>query len=225
VKEKFWAKDWFAALAFALVFIILAFGIFADAFESLERYSYDLGVRARQRQPSERIAVIAIDDQSIANLGRWPWPRNLHAQMIDKLSQGGAKVIGNTVFYSEAQQDPGLKYVTEISQQLAASPLMQAIPGEIQTFVPSWMMPAANRTRSRVSPTPTSSRRCSGNTSRRSKRWRRDSRKRARSCPRTTCWANPWRNPAAWFCRCCSNSRPPRAAPTSRCPISCGATP
>lgn len=134
MKNGFWTTDGFAALLFALIFVVAAYGILADSFQSLERYTYDLGVRARERTPTDRIAVVAIDDHSIQNLGRWPWPRELHAQMIDKLRESGAKLIANTVFYSEAQQDPGLAAVIEIGETLAASPLTQAIPAEIETF-------------------------------------------------------------------------------------------
>ncbi|MGH8457166.1 MAG: CHASE2 domain-containing protein, partial [Stenotrophobium sp.] len=133
-KQKIWKKDGFAAAAFTVVFIIVAYGILGDSFQGLERSAYDMGVRGRDRTPSNRIAVIAIDDQSIQNLGRWPWPRTLHAQMIDKLREGGAKVIGNTVFYSEAEQDPGLQVINDVAATLAKSPLTQQIPGEILTF-------------------------------------------------------------------------------------------
>ena len=43
-----------------------------------------MGVRATTRAPSDRIAVIAIDDTSIANIGRWPWSRDVHARMTDE---------------------------------------------------------------------------------------------------------------------------------------------
>ena len=132
--QKFWSKDWFAAVVFAFLFAVLAYGVFADSFQSLERYAYDLGVRARSRTPSDKIAVIAIDDDSIRNLGRWPWPRNLHAKMIDLLRDGGAKVIGNTIFYFEEQADPGLHFVNEVSALVANSSLSGQAATEIQTF-------------------------------------------------------------------------------------------
>ena len=43
--------------------------------------------------------MIAIDDTSIANLGRWPWPRDLHAKMTDLLTGAKAKVVANTAFF------------------------------------------------------------------------------------------------------------------------------
>src|SRR3546814_12818254 len=80
VKERLWQRDGFAALAFALVFALLAYGVFADSFQSLERSTYDLGVRRRDRAPSARIPNIAMDDHSIRNPGRRPWPRPPPAQ-------------------------------------------------------------------------------------------------------------------------------------------------
>ncbi|MGH8446075.1 MAG: CHASE2 domain-containing protein, partial [Solimonas sp.] len=134
MKEKLWTRDWFAALAFAIVFAVLAYGVFADSFQSLERYTYDLGVRSRERTPSDRIAVVAIDDASIRNLGRWPWPRALQAQLLDKLREGGAKVVGNTALYLEPEQNASAEALKALSAQLAASPLTQQIPAEIETF-------------------------------------------------------------------------------------------
>jgi len=57
------------------------------------------------RPASDDIVIVAIDDKSIQAFGVWPWPRSLHAQMIDALSAAGAKVIGYDVTFSEAS-DP-----------------------------------------------------------------------------------------------------------------------
>ncbi|MGH8481313.1 MAG: CHASE2 domain-containing protein, partial [Nevskiaceae bacterium] len=133
MKERFWSKDWFAALAFVLVFLVLAFGVFSDGFQGLERYAYDLGVRARDRAPSDKVAIIAIDEQSIRNLGRFPWPRNLHAAMMDLLREGGAKAVGNSVLFTEAQEDPGLQYINEIAGLIEQS-VVGAAPAEIASL-------------------------------------------------------------------------------------------
>jgi serine/threonine-protein kinase len=44
----------------------------SDLIPNLERNAYDLGVAATTRTASDRIAVIAIDDASLENIGRWP---------------------------------------------------------------------------------------------------------------------------------------------------------
>ncbi len=107
----FWKKDWFLGLALALVML---FATNTAVIQGLERTAYDWGVRASSRAPSDRIAVIAIDKQSIDNIGRWPWPRDVHAKMVDILAKAKAKVIGYTVFFSEPQRDPGLGFVMKL---------------------------------------------------------------------------------------------------------------
>jgi len=84
-------SDWLVGAGITVVMLVLAL---SGLLQGLERKAYDLGVQAATRQPSDKIAVIAIDDQSIANLGRWPWSRELHARMVDLLAGAGAKVIG-----------------------------------------------------------------------------------------------------------------------------------
>ena len=112
--------DWAVALVICLVFAAAAL-LRLDALDGLEQVAYDLGVRTSERTPNDRIAVIAIDDQSIDNLGRWPWPRNIHAEMLETLASGGAKVVGNTIFYSEPQDDPGLRYIEKLRATYRAS--------------------------------------------------------------------------------------------------------
>jgi CHASE2 domain-containing sensor protein len=119
-KESFWKKDWLVGLGVALLFFL---GANSELMQSLERKAYDLGVLATSRAPSDKIAIIAIDDQSIANLGRWPWPREIHARMIDVLATANAKVIGHTVLFSEPQVDAGLGYINKIAGLIGESTL------------------------------------------------------------------------------------------------------
>jgi eukaryotic-like serine/threonine-protein kinase len=111
MKSGFWKSDWFLGLVLALL-VFFASG--SDLLQSLERKAYDMGVQASSRTPSDRIAVIAIDDESIANIGRWPWPRDVHARMVDLLAAAKAKVIAYTVFFSEPQIDPGYRYIAQL---------------------------------------------------------------------------------------------------------------
>ena len=119
-----------------IVVAVLALNQLTDAVTTVERRVYDFGSTSGNRQPSDRIAVIAIDDQSIANIGRWPWPRDVHAQLIDKLSAAKAKTIVYTTFFFEPQTDRGLVFIRKIKEALgpvaenqpaAVEPLRQVI--------------------------------------------------------------------------------------------------
>ncbi|PTQ88265.1 serine/threonine-protein kinase [Agitococcus lubricus] len=115
-----WKSDWFIGLVITSFMAVIAA---SPLIENLERNAYDMGVRSSHHEAGDKIAVIAIDDESISNIGRWPWPRSYLAEMVNGLNQGGAKAIGLPIFLSEPQVDPGLKSLRELNefyaQQLA----------------------------------------------------------------------------------------------------------
>jgi len=123
MKNGVFKSDWLTGLIITFIFLIFAG---SDFISSLERNAYDFGVRSSSSTANDKIAIITIDDQSIANIGRWPWPRDIHAQMHDLLAEGGAKVVGQTVFFSEPQQDPGLQFIRELKQAFESSSIAAA---------------------------------------------------------------------------------------------------
>ena len=129
MKTAFWKADWFFGLVIAIA--LFGFARVSGFIPGLERWAYDLGVKMTSKSPSDKIAVIAIDEQSVANIGRWPWPREVQAKLIDQLTAAKAKVIGNTVFFFEPQKDPGLAYVEKMLDVYN-----KAYPGAVAIDVP-----------------------------------------------------------------------------------------
>ena len=115
-RRQFWRADWFIGAAIVVAVFVLWQA--SSLFETLERRFYDVASVQSSRQPSDRIAVIAIDDQSIANIGRWPWPRDVHAELIDKLAAAKAKTIVYNAFFFEPQTDRGLAFIRRIKEAL-----------------------------------------------------------------------------------------------------------
>lgn len=66
---------------------------------------YDLFSGLLQRPAPADILIVAVDEHSLAVEGRWPWPRRLHARLIDILSRGGAEVIGLDILFAETSTD------------------------------------------------------------------------------------------------------------------------
>ena len=98
-----WKADWF--LGALVVALFALFSTTSDWLPSLERKAYDAALQAASHQPSDKVAVIAIDQQSIDHIGRWPWPRDLHAKMIDVLAKAKARAVGYLVFFAEPENE------------------------------------------------------------------------------------------------------------------------
>ncbi len=113
-KLDFLRSDWF--LGVVVVITIILFNLFGDLVAGLERKAYDLGVRATSREPAKNISIIAIDEESLDKIGRWPWSRDKLAKMIELLAGAKTKVIGNTVLLSESETETnkGYQYVTKL---------------------------------------------------------------------------------------------------------------
>ena len=76
---------WTAALA--LLFGLVGFGEIAEDWLRVARNN------AHRNDASGQIVIIGIDDKSLREVGRWPWPRSQHALLTDALSDAGAKRI------------------------------------------------------------------------------------------------------------------------------------
>jgi len=127
----FWKSDWFVSLV--VVLLIAIFSRASDLIPSLERKAYDLGVRATSREPAKNISIIAIDEESLDKIGRWPWSREVLARMTDQLAAAKAKVIANTILLSEPQIDLGYQYIVkliELAQKPPVPPVESAPAGE-----------------------------------------------------------------------------------------------
>jgi adenylate cyclase len=86
--------------------IILAIGLVITLFyvfcslqktlplERLELLFYDLRFQLRGKvMPPDNIMIVAIDDRSLARVGRWPWERKKLAEIVDRLKEAGARVV------------------------------------------------------------------------------------------------------------------------------------
>lgn len=86
----------------ALILMTLAGGLTCS--ESLNRFDalyFDLGRYLSFKKPPSDIVIIAIDEHSLAQLGRWPWSRSVHAELIHQVSQDKPRVIGLDILFSE----------------------------------------------------------------------------------------------------------------------------
>jgi len=85
-----------------------------------ESMAYDLRLNTglpMGQAPDSRIVIIDIDEKSLADEGRWPWPRNKIAALTERLFEAGAVVVGYDIFFTEPERNKALA----IAQQLEST--------------------------------------------------------------------------------------------------------
>ena len=95
--------EW-ALLACALMALV-AWLSTADSLGRVNHLAQDAGMRLVSRPAHPDIVIVAIDDASIAAIGRWPWRRALHAELISRLTAQNPRAIGMDVLFNEADLD------------------------------------------------------------------------------------------------------------------------
>src|SRR5688572_2766879 len=87
-----------AALALALGIRLLDPGLITEA--RLAVFDLYQRIQPRPYEPAP-VRVIDLDDESLARLGQWPWPRTQIAQLVERLTAMGAAAIAFDVVFAE----------------------------------------------------------------------------------------------------------------------------
>jgi adenylate cyclase len=74
-------------------------------FARLDNATYDIVLRsAGTRPPAGRVAIVDVDERSLAAVGQWPWRRDVVGQLITSLGASGASVIAIDVIFAESDR-------------------------------------------------------------------------------------------------------------------------
>lgn len=123
-----------ALLGTLCVIVLYGIGAQSTLMRNLEAKALDLRFHLRGvLTPVFPVALVVVDDRSIAELGRWPWSRQRFAELIQRLQDARAKVIGIDLLFAEAEA-PGehvalqrLRQAVESSDFPPPEPVQEAI--------------------------------------------------------------------------------------------------
>ncbi len=114
-----------------------------DILRSLEFKVYDSMARLRQRKAATQVVILAIDDESMRQIGDWPWPRSHIAKVIRQLSEQGTHTLGLSLLYSSRELNPGQQEIQNIKDRLNEKP--SASERKIITKVTEFLNQAESR--------------------------------------------------------------------------------
>lgn len=95
-------REWFS-LTVAMVLLGLVLG-WQNGLGRADLTLYDNFLSHSDRPARDDIIIVAIDDYSLTQLGRWPWPRKLHADLLDRLTNAQARSVGLDIILSEPER-------------------------------------------------------------------------------------------------------------------------
>jgi PAS domain S-box-containing protein len=128
----------------AIVIVSALFGTFVSwRAPGIDQYLRDWMIRARgPLPPPDDIAVVAIDEPSIARFGRFPWSRVLSARAVDAIAMGPPKAIGLDVLYSDPTSETDDGALARSIQQAGNVVVAAQLVAPPTTGGPtSWLLP------------------------------------------------------------------------------------
>ncbi len=94
----------------------------------------------RKPHPSPDIAIVIVDEKSIAEIGRWPWSRTIMADLVNKVATGKPKVIGIDIMFTEPENrendDKLAAAIKNAGNVVLATPFEVANTGQKLTDIP-----------------------------------------------------------------------------------------
>jgi adenylate cyclase len=89
-----------------LLTVALARLAIPEVLDRLSLFAFDIYLRAvpRQMPDDPPVLIVDIDEHSLKQIGQWPWPRTVLAEMVDKLREAGAAAIAFDVLLAETDR-------------------------------------------------------------------------------------------------------------------------
>jgi adenylate cyclase len=103
---RWWRKQLGGGRVYGLVtlFLLLSLrGLNPTLLKEAELRTFDFyqSLKPREIPPERPVTIVDLDDDSLHELGQWPWPRTLVAKLVDNLTADGAIVIGFDIVFAE----------------------------------------------------------------------------------------------------------------------------
>jgi adenylate cyclase len=122
-----------------LVCLAIGLGLFClfappTLVEQIELRVLDWHARLRGHlPPPANVSIVAIDETSLELVGRWPWPRTRTAEIVQRLAEGGARVIALDLLLREPDENSRLVLARTLAERYRALGLLRS-PGPATEF-------------------------------------------------------------------------------------------
>jgi adenylate cyclase len=128
------------ALSVIALFLADERGLDVPFLQTLELKTYDMRLRGLESAPPRHVTIAAIDEASLARLGRWPWSRTTFAALAERLDKLGARVIAFDLFFPERESpraDAQFAAAIGATKKVVLGSVFAEQPGEVRHLGPA----------------------------------------------------------------------------------------
>lgn len=136
---QFITNKWFHFfLLFSLLGSAILFsGSSNDLRQRLQYFVFDTYNKLYEREATNEVVIVDLDENSLRLIGQWPWPRDVMAELIQNLKSYGAKVIAFDVVFAEEDRTSPNKIAPKIpdnEEYITVRNLLSALPNHDEVF-------------------------------------------------------------------------------------------
>ncbi len=91
----------------ALVLLVVLLALLIDSSGltwRVEQMVADTGISLLPQEDPQNIVIVAVDEKSLRKFGRWPWSRQIHAQLLERLMRAGTDTVAFDILFAEANE-------------------------------------------------------------------------------------------------------------------------
>ena len=99
-----------------ILIIIIIFNIDSNLKNRIGYLNYDFYQNIFEKNFStNKVIIVDIDEESIKKLGQFPWRRDIHSIILDKLQSANVALVAFDIFFSETDKQNPKKILTEFN--------------------------------------------------------------------------------------------------------------
>lgn len=120
--KKLFRLNPFAISVILVAALVVVYAWGPDFLELMEYRALDLRFTMRGPiEPGPETVLAVIDEKSVDEVGRWPWPRSRIADLIQALSDDGAKVVALDIGFFEPDTNTNIELVDRLAGEVGRS--------------------------------------------------------------------------------------------------------
>lgn len=133
-----WPSKWSPVVALGISMTVISSYVCVyhpRALQYFENRIYDSMLKVTAKPPqSELVAIVDLDELSLAELGQWPWPRYRVAELTTRILEAGAVAVGLDIIFAEPDRTSPNRILAELDRHSGLKTEIVGLPEDLADF-------------------------------------------------------------------------------------------